>query len=312
MSWRCLLGLVVIGLLLVACDSTPPTVAETSTQPHPTLIVTSAAPLVTTINSPTLTKPASNLNPPALLTTATAPNEIITNIAPTIIGGANLLAEAAQKFNQAKSYSFEVSQTATLQAGASTSALSAQGSGLFATGNFSQTLIIKAGGTSQPVEIFIQGDKTYQKLSNLAVWRKLDDDLYKFAATEPSSVLQAAITAKTLTAQGQEKIGTVLSSKYSYIITGEQFVARPGGLGPLPLGLLSATTILNGLAGSDLKASQIQETLWLDSATNLLLQRQWQLATSPTQPNRLLYQATYLYHDFNQPNLNVPVPINLP
>ncbi len=312
MGLRSLAGLILAGLILVACDSTTPTITITPTQANPTLIPTSAASNVTATSQPTLANPTAILTLPTLPTTASTPNELTTTVATTITAGANPVADAAQKFNEAKSYSFEVSQTAKLQTGTSVSELSAQGSGLFVAGNFSQTLVLKAGGASQPLEIFVQGDKGYQKLSNLAVWRKLDNHLYKFAAIEPPSILQTAINAKTVTIQGQQQVGTVLANKYSYSVNGAQFVDGQGEIGPLPLGLLSAATILNGFAASDLKAVQIQETLWLDPATNLLLQRQWQLTSGPSQPNHLLYQALYIYHDFNQPDLNIPVPTNLP
>ena len=236
MGLRSLGGLILAMLLLVACDSSTPGVTETSAQTKLTLTSTSAAPNVAVTNQPILITPTQTLTLPALPTTAPTANGITTTVATIVTAEANPLADPARKFNAAQSYSFEVSQTASLQAGASISELSAQGSGLFVAGNFSQTVVLKAGGASQPVEIFVQGDKGYQKLSNLAVWRKLNNQLYKFAATEPPSILQAAINAKTLTAQVQEKVGTVLANKYSYSVAGAQLVDGQGGIGPLPLG----------------------------------------------------------------------------
>lgn len=295
----CLVALCAAAVVLAGCTSDPNTPTTTATTSAVVSLPVPTANTTTSIATSSVTTTAARVSTATAIVGSTAPaTERQTVLA------------AIQNFAQVNAYSFIVSQTATLQTSRSSNQLRANGSGLYASGNYSQTVNIVAGGSSQTAEIFLQHEVGYQKLTNLAVWSKLDNSLYKYGAAEPPSV--TILAAKTILSQGHELVGSVQAAKYGYSIPGVQLISGNVGLGPWSLGLLSATTILNGFSSDDLKAAQIQETLWLDPSTNLLIQRQTTLQISNNLDTHLNYQVSYTYGNFNQSGLNIPVPQNLP
>jgi hypothetical protein len=168
--------------------------------------------------------------------------------------------------------------------------------------------MLTVGGATQPIEIFWRGGQGYQKISNLAVWHNLANTFYKYSANEPASLLTSNGT--NITSLGQVSLGSIQAQQYVYTLSGNTLINNPTGLGAAPLGLLSATNLLNGFSVDDFKQASVKETVWLSADSNLL-QRQCSLELTHAD-TKLNYQALYSYSKFNQPDLTVPVPPNLP
>lgn len=143
-------------------------------------------------------------------------------------------------------------------------------------------------------------------LTNLAVWNKLDNGHYHFGANEPAAL------AANATAQGTAQLNEITVQTYRYQIQGSQLVNNSNGIGPLPFGLLSASTLLNGFSANDFAATTITEIVWIDPQKNTLLQRQLEFTLKDATNDSLTYQARYLYQNFNQTSLSIPTPANLP
>lgn len=285
-------------------------------------VILCASLLVLTACNDTVTTPYSSATSTALKPNATSPSQITatsafistqiaataTPVLPTTLA-ATATGEpqtALQQLANLTSYMFSINQTATLQSNGAISELSADGQGLYVTGALSQTVTLNVGGASQPIVTFVNPNNTaYQMATNLAVWQKLDNSNYGFATNESFTLAASA------TLQGAETINNVITQKYVYQIAGSQLL-KSNGVGPLLFGLLSASSILSGFSASDFAATTINETVWIDPQKSLVLQRQLEFTLKNATGDSLSYQARYAYQNFNQPNLTIQTPANLP
>jgi hypothetical protein len=203
---------------------------------------------------------------------------------------------ALDDFEKANTYRYILRQKVTLP----DNSLNAEGTGEYSRPNLQQKLTLTVSGQKQVVDILVLDGVAWQKLENLAVWRKVTD-LPK-ANPNPAALLADRATAANLT---NEKLNGTDTRKITLTIPAAIFFDEPSLFGADRLGLLSATGILRGLATKD---GKVEFILWVENSSGKLLQRQASLKGNAS----FSYEALYTYRDFNDSSISVAPPANFP
>ncbi len=209
---------------------------------------------------------------------------------------------ALTKFASANGYRFKVQQKATLSSSSASSILTAEGEGQKSVPNLSQKLSLTINtGQAQQLDGFILNGVGWQKLSSLAVWRKVELNPRWETQLSPTILDKASAIQG-----GTDPSGT---TKVTFSLPVELFFTEPASFGPDWLGILPATGVKNGLTGTNATGTA-QITLWIDS-NGQLIQRQT-LIQYGGPDNRLNFEVNYQYQDFNAAPPPLVIPTDFP
>jgi hypothetical protein len=151
---------------------------------------------------------------------------------------------------------------------------------------------------------FILNGVGWQKLSTLAVWRKVELNPRWEAQLSPTILDKASSIQGSSDNSGPTKI-----TRITFSLPVELFFTEPARFGSDWLGILTATGVNNGLTGTNATGTA-QITLWIDS-NGQLSQRQTSVQYGGPD-NRLIYEVNYQYQDFNAANPPLAVPTDIP
>ena len=300
-------GLMLLGLILAACGEVSPTPAASPNATNTTTAVTTLAAQSQGTGQP------QGVAPTSAVPGATATIQATTGVADATTAATlnqneaqirDKALAALKKFSaDVKSYNFKMTQSAEIKSGGATSTIDASGTGSYAAPNLYQKISLNTGDQNQNIEYYLTSGAGYQKVDNLAVWRKLDPAL-PVSANPPANLPGDAAGFQTASAgQGQTQL--------RYTVPALSLFTQKDVSGPEIVGLLTATNLYQPYLNGAAKTGQAEIKLLVNDANGFVVRREVSF-TLDGPGGTLTYKAVYDYSDFNGAGITITPPPNLP